>query len=133
MKGITWLQLNWFADFVCLFHPLSLLLLWFVFLVWILYLMVDFRRQWVWNRFCGYLLVVYFRANWRTSQPKLQKTKKITSQKIPYISGNELFSSNIKKILIFSQKKVFLIFSQKKVFLIFPEEEPCTFQPKLKE
>ena len=45
----------------------------------------------------------------------------------------ELFSSNIKKILIFSQKKIFLIFSQKKVFLIFPQEEPCTFQPKLKE
>ena len=45
----------------------------------------------------------------------------------------ELSSSNIKKILIFPQKKAFLIFSQKKVFLIFPEMEPCTFQPKLKE
>ena len=35
----------------------------------------------------------------------------------------ELSSSNIKKILIFSQKKA---------FHIFPEMEPCTFQPKLK-
>ena len=33
-------------------------------------------------------------------------------------------SSNIKKIVIFSQKKA---------FLIFPEMEPSTFQPKLKE
>ena len=45
----------------------------------------------------------------------------------------ELSSSNIKKILIFSQKKAFLIFSQKEVFLIFLEMEPCTFQPKLKK
>ena len=36
----------------------------------------------------------------------------------------ELSSSNIKKILIFSQKKV---------FLIFPKMEPCTFQPKLEK
>ena len=33
-----------------------------------------------------------------------------------------LSSSNIKKILIFSQKKA---------FLIYPEMEPCKFQPKL--
>ena len=36
----------------------------------------------------------------------------------------ELFSSNIKQILIFSQKKAFLIFSQMK---------PCTFHFKLKK
>ena len=36
----------------------------------------------------------------------------------------ELFGSNIKKILIFSQKN--------KAFLIFLEMEPCTFQPKQK-
>ena len=30
------------------------------------------------------------------------------------------FSSNIKKILMFSEKKDFLTFSQKKTFLIFP-------------
>ena len=33
----------------------------------------------------------------------------------------ELSSSNIKKMLIFSQKNV---------FLIFPEMEPCIFQPQ---
>ena len=51
----------------------------------------------------------------------------------------ELSSSNIKKILIFSQrksflifsqKKTFLIFSQKKAFLMFPEMKPCTFWPQ---
>ena len=41
----------------------------------------------------------------------------------------ELSSSNIKKILIFSPKKVFLISSQKEVFLTFTEMEPYTFQP----
>ena len=45
----------------------------------------------------------------------------------------ELSSYNIKKILIFSQKKGFLIFSQKKAFLRFPEMEPCAFQPKLEQ
>ena len=54
----------------------------------------------------------------------------------------ELSNSNIKKILIFSQKKTFPIFSQKKVLLIFsqkktflnvPEMELCTFQPKDKK
>ena len=45
----------------------------------------------------------------------------------------ELSNSNIKKILIFSQKKPFFIFSQKKAFLIFPEIEPRTFQPKPKK
>ena len=47
----------------------------------------------------------------------------------------ELSCSNIKRILIFSQKKSFLIFSQKKAFLVFPEMETCTMetQPKLKK
>ena len=45
----------------------------------------------------------------------------------------QLSSSNIKKILIFSQKKAFFIFSQKRAFLTFPEMEPCTFHPKLKK
>ena len=45
----------------------------------------------------------------------------------------ELSGSKIKKILIFCQKKAFLIFSPKKAFLIFPEMEPCTFQPKIKK
>ena len=36
----------------------------------------------------------------------------------------ELSSSNIKKILIFSQKKA---------FLKFPEMEPCTFQLKIEK
>ena len=42
----------------------------------------------------------------------------------------ELSSSNIKKILTFSQRKAFLIFSQKKAFLIFPEMKPCTSRPQ---
>ena len=45
----------------------------------------------------------------------------------------EVSSSNIKKILIFSQKKTFLMFSQKKAFLIFPKTERCTFQSKLEK
>ena len=72
----------------------------------------------------------------------------------------ELASSNIKKILIFPEKKPctfhtqpltffpkkiyiffpidtvlkrFLIFSQKKAFLIFPEMEPLTFHSKLEK
>ena len=54
----------------------------------------------------------------------------------------ERSSPNIKKILIFSQKKAFLTFSQKKAFLIFSQKkasliflkiEPCTFQPKLEK
>ena len=36
----------------------------------------------------------------------------------------ELSSPNIKKILIFSQKKA---------FLILPKTEPCPFQPKLEK
>ena len=42
----------------------------------------------------------------------------------------ELSNSDIKKILVFPQKKAFLIFPQKAAFLIFPEMEPCTFQYK---
>ena len=45
----------------------------------------------------------------------------------------ELSSSDIKELLIFSQKKAFLIFSQKIAFLIFPKIKPCTFQPKLEK
>ena len=52
----------------------------------------------------------------------------------------ELSSSNIKKILIFSQKKAFLIFwkmelsdSKVKKRLIFLETKPCTSQPKPKK
>ena len=62
-----------------------------------------------------------------TSQPKPQKNPK----KLFTFPEMENSSSNIKKILILSQKKAFLIFSQNKAFLIFPEMEPCTFQSKL--
>ena len=51
-------------------------------------------------------------------------------------SEMELSSSNMKKILIFSQREVFLIFSQKKDFLIFPKMEPSHFSAqalKIKE
>ena len=56
--------------------------------------------------------------------PSPKNPEKSTPNKIPYISENGLSSSNIKKILIFSQKKAFLIFS---------EMEPCTFQSKLEK
>ena len=42
-------------------------------------------------------------------------------------------SSDIKKILIFSQKKASVIFSQRKAFLVFLKTEPCIFQAKLKK
>ena len=41
-------------------------------------------------------------------------------------------SSNIKKIIIFSQKKAFLIISQKKAFLRDSHMKPCTFHPSSK-
>ena len=78
--------------------------------------------------------VSYFRVTWHTSQPSPKKRKKkISPIKILIFQEIELFSSNIKRVLIFSQKKAFLIFSQKKAFLIFPEMETHTFHPKLKK
>ena len=56
-------------------------------------------------------------------QLKLKKIKKIHHEKkFLLFQEMKLSGSNIKKILIFSQKKA---------FLIFPKIEPCTFQPKL--
>ena len=74
--------------------------------------------------------VVLLRATWVTFKPKLKKIKKIHSKKIPYFPEIELASSNIKKVLILSQKKVFVIFSQKKGFFIFSQKK--TF-PKFSE
>ena len=63
-----------------------------------------------------------------------QKNKKNPPQKKFLIFLEmELSNSNIKKILIFSQKKTFPIFSQKNAFLNVPEMELCTFQPKDKK
>ena len=42
----------------------------------------------------------------------------------------KLSSSNIKEILIFSQKKDFLLFSRKAASLIFPKMKPWTFRPQ---
>ena len=56
------------------------------------------------------LIVAYIRAIWRTYQPKPpQKSIKTHPKKILIFPEMELSSSNIKKILIFSQKKAFLI------------------------
>ena len=63
-----------------------------------------------------------------TSHPNPKITKKMHTKKFLIFPEMKLSSSNIKKILIFSQKKTFLIFSQKKAFLIFPKTEPSTFQ-----
>ena len=57
--------------------------------------------------------------------PNATKNKKNQLwKKILIFVEMELFSSNVKKILIFSQKKAFPIFLQMK---------PCTFYPKLKK
>ena len=53
-----------------------------------------------------------------------KKQKKFTRKKFLIFPEMELSSSNIKKILIFSQKKA---------FYIFLETEPGTFQPKLEK
>ena len=61
----------------------------------------------------------------QTKKIKNRKNKKnLPRKKFLIFPEMELSSSNIKKILIFSQKKV---------FLIFPKMEPCTFQPKLEK
>ena len=44
----------------------------------------------------------------------------------------ELSSSNIKKIVIFSQRKLFLYFLKRKLFLYFQERNPALFSPSLK-
>ena len=59
-----------------------------------------------------------------TSHPNLKKLKTSTRKKLSIYPQMKPSSSNIKKILIFSQKKTFLIFSQKKPFLIFPKTQP---------
>ena len=71
---------------------------------------------------------------------QVQKIKKNPPQKEFFIFQEmELSSSNIKKILIFSQKKAFLIFwkmelsdSKVKKRLVFLEIKPCSSQPKPK-
>ena len=63
-------------------------------------------------------------ATWRTFKPKLEKQKKLLCFFI--IRKMKLSSSNIKKIIIFSQKKAFLIFQETetpKKFFIFQEKE----------
>ena len=59
-----------------------------------------------------------------TSHPNPKKLKKFTRKKLLIFPEMKLSSSNIKEILIFSQKKV---------FLIFPKTETCTFQAKLEK
>ena len=86
------------------------------------------------NNFMQIQILIYFRATWATFKPKRAKNKKNSPRKKFHIFPEiELPSSNIKKILIFSQKKASLIFSQKEAFPIFPKTEPCTFQSKLEK
>ena len=49
-----------------------------------------------------------------------RKTKKILLEKIRYIREMELSNSNIKKFLIFFQKKAFLIFREMETLKKFP-------------
>ena len=72
------------------------------------------------------LSVASFRATWATyqSQPPKNKKKNPPRKKFYIFSGKEFSCSDIKKILIFSQRKAFLIFSQMKL---------CTFHPKLEK
>ena len=59
-----------------------------------------------------YSYLVYFLSQAQENQ------KKFTRKKLFVFLVMELSSPNIKKILIFSQKKA---------FLIFPQMKPCTF------
>ena len=54
--------------------------------------------------------VSYFRVTWHTfhPKPKKKKKKKFTPIKILIFPEIELFSSNIKRILIFLKRKLFL-------------------------
>ena len=69
----------------------------------------------------GKLLLYFGKQN--PALPSLN-TKKSTRKKFLVFPEMELSSSNIKKILILSQKKA---------FLIFLETKPCTFHPKLEK
>ena len=44
----------------------------------------------------------------------------------------ELLSSNIKKIILFSQRKLFLYFLKRKLFLYFQKRNPTLFNPSSK-
>ena len=57
-------------------------------------------------------------------KPKKKTKKNPPRKKFLIFPETELSRSNIKK---------FLIFSQKKAFLMFPKTEPCTFQLILQE
>ena len=58
-------------------------------------------------------------------KPKLKKKKTNPPQANFFMFQEmELSNSNIKKLIVFSQKKS---------FFIFPEMESCSFQPKLKK
>ena len=74
--------------------------------------------------------LLYFRK-WSPalSIPNPNKLEKPIRKKFLIFAVMELSSSNIEKILIFSQKKAFLIFSYKKVVLIFPETELSSSTP----
>ena len=58
------------------------------------------------------------------SQPNPKKSKKLHRKKILVFPKMVLCRPNVKKIIIFSQKKA---------FAIFPKTDHCTFQPKLEE
>ena len=65
------------------------------------------------------LAVIVLRATWRTSQPKLKKSK------------NPFYFRQWNFIALILKKN--LMFSQKKVFLEFPEMKPFTFQLKVEK
>ena len=57
-------------------------------------------------------------------KPKLKKKTNPPQANFFIFQEMELSNSNIKKLIVFSQKKA---------FFIFPEMESCSFQPKLKK
>ena len=76
------------------------------------------------SNFCSYL--AHFPAQAR-------KIKKLLRKKLFLFPETGFSISNIKKILIYSQKEIFSYIFSKETFLVFPEMEPCTFQPKLEK
>ena len=76
---------------------------------------------------------MYLRVTGQITQPNYQKTKKKSPQKTFLIfPGMDLSSSNIKKVIIFSQIRASLYILKRKIFLYFQKWNPELFSPSSK-
>ena len=79
-------------------------------------------------------LVVYFRATWRTFQPKLEKIKKIHPERNSlYFRRWNFLALVLKKFRKQKPRKKFLLFQETETlekFFIFRETEPFSSPPK---